>query len=129
MFCVITHMPRGPALADYPSECSRDPNTGLEGAAEGAGDLRMSGETAAVRYRKLEDPQSGTGRPHLHLEVPAIGHLAHAEARQRIGADRPEGAHVGEALSVNEADGGANDVAGEGLVGSHASLFAHAASA
>src|SRR6516225_11775895 len=124
MFCVITHMPRGPALADYPSECSRDPNTGLEGAAEGACDLRMSGETAAVRYGKLEDPAPGSGSPHLHFEVPAIGHLAHAEARQHIGADCPEGAHVCVPSPIDEADGGANDVAGEHLVGSHAPLFA-----
>src|SRR5208282_6701489 len=129
MFCVIAHVPRGPALAGYPSKCSRDPDPGFEGAAECARDLRTASETAAVRYRKLEDPQSGTGRPHLHLEVPAIGHLAHAEARQRIGADCPEGAHVCVARSISEADGGANDVTSEGLVGSHAALFAHAQSA
>src|SRR6516225_12133384 len=129
MFCVIAHVPREPALASDPGECSADPDAGFDGAAEGAGDLRMACKTTAVRHRKLKDPQSGTGCPHLHLEVPAIGHLAHAEARQRVGADRPEGAHVCVPGPTDEADGGADDIAGERLVGSHASLLTHAAGA
>src|SRR6516162_7879613 len=129
MFCVIAHIPRIATLAGDPGKCGKDPDTGIEGAAEGAGDLRIARAAAAVRYRKLEGPQSSSGRPHLHLEVPAIGHLAHAESHQRIGADRPESAHVGVSGPIEEADGGANDVAGERLVGSHASLFALAASA
>jgi len=29
--------------------------------------------------RQLEDAQSGAGGAHLHLQIPAIGRLAHAE--------------------------------------------------
>src|ERR1700751_4261279 len=125
MFCVIADVTRRPALAGYPCKCSRNPDAGFEGAAEGAGDLRMAGEAATMRHRKLEDPESGTRRPHLHLEVPAIGHLAHAEARQRIGADCAEGAHVCVSGPIDEADGGADDEAGERLVNSHASVLTH----
>ena len=62
-------------------------------------DFGFSGETAAVRHGHFEYSQLGARGPHLHLEVPAIGHFAHAELLQSVGADRSECAHVGEAHS------------------------------
>src|SRR5947207_8388530 len=120
MFCVIAHLPRGPALTGDPGKCCEDSNTGFEGAAEGAGDLRFAGETPTVRHLELENPEPSPGCPHLHFEVPAIGHLAHSEPRQRVGADCPEGAHVCIAHGVDKADCRANDETGERLMGSHA---------
>src|ERR1700738_4359604 len=129
MFCVIAYLLRGPVLTGHPGKCCEDPNTGFEGAAEGAGHLRFPGETPTVWHRELENPEPGPGCPHLHFEVPAIGHLAHPETRQRIGTDCPEGAHVCIAHGVDKADCGANDVAGERLMGSHSALLAHSTGA
>ena len=89
----------------------------------------MARKTTAARHRNFEDLEAGTRRPHLHLEVPAIGHLAHAEAFEHIGADRPEGAHVAVAHPVDEADHGSDDAAGEHLMDSHAPLLTRAACA
>src|SRR5215469_11167926 len=111
MFCVIAGIPRRAALPGDPGKSSYDPAAGVEGTSEGAGDFRMAGEAAAVRHRKLQNPKPGTSRPHLHFEVPAVCHLAHTKTPQRVGADRPKGAHVGVAPSIKKADDSSNDVA------------------
>src|ERR1700737_4514250 len=129
MFCVIAYLFRGPVLTGHPGKCCEDPNTGFEGAAEGTRNLRFAGETPTVWHRELKNPEPGPGCPHLHFEVPAIGHLAHPEPRQRVAADRPEGAHVRIAHGVDQADCRANDVTGERLMGSHAAALADTAGA
>ena len=59
--------------------------------------------TAAIRQRHLQNAQPGPRRLHLHLDVPAIGHLPHVEPRQRVAADRAEGAHVAVAHAIQRA--------------------------
>src|SRR6266851_5661390 len=112
-------------LAGDSGKGSEDPQTRLHAAAKGSGHLRMTGEAPAVRHRKLENPESRTCRPHLHFEVPAIGHLAHPKACQRAGANCPEGAHIGVAHPIGETDRGPDDAAGNRLVGSHVPLPAY----
>ncbi len=72
----------------------------LDAAAEISRDLGGAAAAAAIGDRNFENAQAGAGGAHLHLDVPAIGHLAHAEREQRIAADRPERAHVGVAHAV-----------------------------
>src|SRR5215472_1281820 len=108
MFCVIADTPPRESLAGDPGEGREDPDTGFEGTAEGAGDLRTTGQAPAVGHWKLEDPEPGAGRPHLHFEVPAVGHFVHIQPIQRIGADSPERAHIAIAHSVDETDGSAD---------------------
>ncbi len=98
------------------AKVARIRNPALMVPRTGTRDLGFPGEAAAVRHRELQDAQAGSRRPHLHLEVPAIRHLAHAEPPQRIGADRPECAHIGKAHAVNETDRSANGAAGERLM-------------
>src|ERR1700730_1174931 len=81
--------------------------------------LDFPAKAAAMRHGELQYAQAGARRPHLHFEIPAIGHLAHAEPPQRIGADRPESAHVGKAHPVKKTDRSANRAAGQRLMGSH----------
>src|SRR6516165_9721440 len=123
MFWVIARIPWVTVARDDPSKCGKDPDTGFDGTAEGPSDLRTTGQAPAVGHRKLDDPEPRAGRPHLHFEVPAVSHLTHAEPRQRIGADCPERAHIGIPHSTDEADGGADQTAGEQLVRSHAAFF------
>src|SRR5258707_423877 len=42
----------------------------------------------------LQDAQPRSRRSHLHLEIPAIGQLAHSKLHQRVAPDRTQGAHV-----------------------------------
>ena len=53
----------------------------LDCAAQIARDLRDAASAAAMRDRDLEDAQPGARRPHLHLEVPAVGHLRACRGR------------------------------------------------
>ena len=45
-------------------------------------------------------------RAHLHFEVPAVGHLAHAEAEQCVAADRAHRSHVGIAHAIEQRERG-----------------------
>ena len=70
--------------------------------------------------------------PHLHLEVPAVGLLAHAEAVERVAPDRAERRHVGEAHAVAQRgsagrrDARPGSAAGARLPGSRAPAQARA---
>src|SRR5438067_7480860 len=91
-----------------------------ERAAQIARDLRHSASAAAMSDRQLDYAQPGASRPHLHLKVPAVGCFAHAEAHQRIAADRPERAHVGVMNPVEQAHREADHPAGKELMNGHA---------
>src|SRR5215831_7609906 len=82
------------ALAGDAGESGEDSEPCFERAAEGPGNFGAAGEAAPVRHRQFQNPQPSPSGPHLHLEVPAIGHLPHVEALESIGADRSEGAHI-----------------------------------
>ena len=118
------------------SACGSDPGEGgddararADSAAQRAGDLRDAAEAAAIRHRHLDDAQPGAGGLHLHFDVPAIGHLAHVECRQRIAADGAVGAHVAVARAVQRAHAEARDLSGEHLMPVHRARIAHAAGA
>jgi len=68
-----------------------------------AGDLRGPAGAAMIGNRDLEDAQAGARRAHLHLDVPAIGHLVHAETEQKLAPNGAERAHVGVANAVEQA--------------------------
>ncbi len=70
------------------------------GAAERARDLGGAAAAAAIWHRHFENAQAGARRPHLHFDVPAIGHLAHVEAFEAVAADGAIGAHIGVAHAV-----------------------------
>ena len=55
-------------------------DAGANGAAEAARDLRAATGASMIRDRNFKNAQPRTGRAHLHLDVPAIGHFAHPEA-------------------------------------------------
>ena len=60
------------------------------------------------------------GRAHLHLQVPAIAHLAHAEPVQSRDAQRPQRTHIGVAHAASEADRSPDQVPSRNLVPPHA---------
>ena len=61
-------------------ESGYDYDTSAEGAAEAARDLRAAAGASMIRNRNFKNAQPGTGGSHLHLDVPAIAHLAHSKA-------------------------------------------------
>ena len=52
---------------------------------------------------------------HLHLDIPAIGHLAHAEALETVAANRAIGAHIGVADAIERSDAEPRQMPGETL--------------
>ena len=92
-----------------------------------ARDLGGAAAAAAIGHRNFEDAQAGAGGAHLHLDVPAIGHLAHAEREQRVAADRAERAHVGVAHAVEQPHAEPGEKARRELVPRHAAGLARAA--
>ena len=77
-----------------------DAPAGADAAAQRTGHFGTATRSAAIRHRQFQDPQPCPRRLHLHLDIPAIGRLAHVEARQRLATDRAEGAHVGVANAI-----------------------------
>ena len=69
------------------------------------------------------------GGAHLHLQVPAEGLLAHAEAFERVAPDGAERRHVREAHAVAQADQKPGEMAGEDLGRRQAARLARAAQA
>ena len=100
----------------------------LTRAGEVARYLRHPAGPPAMRHRQLDDAQPGPRRAHLHFQVPAVGHLAHAEAEQHVAADRAHRSHVGIAHAIKHTKRGADRVSGEQLMGVHAAPLAHSAS-
>src|SRR5215203_2142532 len=75
---------RTPHFESNAHESQQDAPTRLERPVEGARNFRDPAGSAAVCNRQLYHVQSRSCGAHLHLEVPAIGHLFHAEAEQHI---------------------------------------------
>src|SRR6516164_8616991 len=108
---------------------SADPQSSLDCSRQAAGNLRHAADATAMIHRDLENAQFGAGRPHLHFEVPTIGHLAHAEPKQRLAADRTKRAHVGKTSAVKQTQREAGSVAGNDLMRVHTAGFTAAAGA
>ena len=79
--------------------------------------------------RQLDDAQASPRRAHLHLKVPAIARLAHAEPDQRVAPYRAKRSHIGIADAIQEPQRGTDRIAGEDLVGAHAVRLAGTAGA
>src|SRR5215469_3334267 len=107
-------------LAGDAGESGENSEPCFERAAKSPGNFGAAGEAAPVRHRQFQNPQPSASGPHLHLEVPAIGHLAHVEAVENVGADCTESAHVAVFDAVQKTDRGADYSAGERLVKSNA---------
>jgi hypothetical protein len=114
-------------LRRHPREGGDDAAPRADGPGQAARDLRGAADPAAAGHRDLEHAQARPRRAHLHLEVPAVGELAHAQVQQRVAPDRAERAHVGVAHAVECLDHPAGEVARGDLVPSHAARLASAA--
>src|SRR5215469_6053184 len=68
----------------------------------------------------LEDAQPRPSGAHLHLEIPAVSHLAHAERIERLVTDGAKGAHVGVGNAVEQTSQRAGTVACHDLQRVHA---------
>src|SRR4029077_6929035 len=101
-----------------------DAQRGLERPLDGARYLGSASPTASMRDRHLEDAQPGTSCAHLHLEVPAVSHLAHAELFEGLAADGAEGAHVGIGNAVEQARQRAGTVSSRDLQRVHSAGLA-----
>src|SRR5438132_116463 len=77
--------------------------------------------------RQLDDAQASPRRAHLHLQVPAIARLTHAELDQRVAPYRAKRSHIGIADAIQQAQRPADRIPGEDLVGAHAVRLAGAA--
>src|SRR5262249_56741482 len=71
----------------------------------------------------------GASGAHLHLDIPAVALLAHAEREQRIAPDRTERAHVGVAHAIEQPHAPAGQVTRRELVPGDAAGLAPAACA
>ena len=112
-----------------PQQRRRDLRARAQAAAQGAGDLGLPGDPAPIGQRHLAHAQARARGAHLHLEVPAIGHLAQAERLEPVEADRAKRAHVGVAHAAEQPDRGTDQPSGKDLVGTHAARLARAARA
>src|SRR5487761_232793 len=74
---------------------SDDPQTRLHCAGPRAGYLRDPAGAPPMGDRYFQDTETCARGAHLHLQVPAIGHLAHPEAFQDVPANGAEWAHIG----------------------------------
>ena len=83
-----------------PSKGNNDPRRRSHGAAKRACNLGGATAATAVWHRQFENTQTGARRPHLHFDIPAVGHLAHVEAFEAVAADGAIGAHIGVAHAV-----------------------------
>ena len=104
-----------------------DAGGGFERGVEVAGYFGFATDAAAVVDGDLEDAELMLGCLDLHLEVPAVGELGHAELREGGAADGAEGAHVRIADALEEAKQEADKVGGEELRREHGSGLAAAA--
>ena len=71
-------------------------------------------------YGDFENTQSGTRSTHLHLEIPTIGLLTHAEPLKCIPPNRAKRTHVGVTNSVKESQNDAGAAPGKNLLEIHA---------
>src|SRR5215469_13027320 len=85
-----------------PRESEAEAQAGSQRTHDGTRYLGGAADAAAVRNGDLDDAQTGSRGAHLHLQVPAIGHLAHSEPVERLPSDRAEGAHVGISDAVEQ---------------------------
>ena len=115
------------ATDSYAEEDFEDAGGGFERGLEIAGDFGFAADAAAVVDGDLEDAEPMVRCLDLHLEVPAVGELGHAELREGGAADGAEGAHVRIADALEEAKEEADEVGGEELRGEHGSGLAAAA--
>src|SRR6266487_2564338 len=72
-------------------------------------------------YGDFENTQSGTRSTHLHLKIPTIGLLTHAEPLKCIPLNRAKRTHIGVTNAVKESQNDAGDAPGKNLLEIHAS--------
>ena len=91
--------------------------------------FELAAAAPAIGDRQFDDAKPGARHPHLHFQIPAVSHLAHAERQQGVAADGAERAHVGVAHAVEQFRQPAGKEPGEKLMRRHAAGFALAAGA
>src|SRR6185312_14635609 len=89
-------------LQGDPRESEAEAQRRLDRARNAPRDLGCAAEPPTISDGYLKDPQARTGGAHLHFEIPAIGHFAHAEPVERSAPDRAKGAHVGISNAVKK---------------------------
>src|SRR5260370_28646160 len=77
-----------------PAEGRQDAQARPQGPAQAAGYLRGAAGPAMIRNGYFENTQSALRGAHLHFDVPAIAHFAHAEIQQQLAPNGPKCAHV-----------------------------------
>jgi hypothetical protein len=91
--------------------------------------FRNAAPPAAMINRDFYDPTSGSGRAHLHFEIPSIGWLSHMEQAQTVDAHGAEWRHVGKAHAIGDAQEQAGEPASDDLLRRHATRLASTAQA
>ena len=74
--------------------------------------------------RNLQNPQSGSRRPHLHLEVPSKSRLPHVELVQGNASDCAERAHVRVVNAIQSGKQPTRQTTSNDLLSGHAARFA-----
>ena len=87
----------------------RDAPGCLDRACKRAGDLGRTALPTAVTHGHFQNAQLRTRRFHLHLKIPAIGHLGHVQLLERVASDGAERSHICVADSIENAHGPARD--------------------
>src|SRR5271170_5460948 len=75
-------------------EGGSDVARGTERSADRTRHLGSAADPAAVGHRHLENAKAHARSLHLHLDVPAVGGLAHAQAFETVTTNGAIGAHV-----------------------------------
>ena len=73
--------------------------------------------------RDFNDPHARRRDAHLHLQIPAVGHLRHAEPPQAIQPHRAHGRHIGESHPVDQTQQQIRDLARHDLLRRHAAAL------
>src|SRR5256885_6024350 len=101
-----------------------DAGAGDKCSAPRAGNFRFATSAPAMIYGNFEDPKLGARGFHLHLQIPAVCLLAHAEPFKRVSPDRAKRAHIGIADAIQNRHHPSGEAPCENLLNVHATWFA-----
>src|ERR1700730_6588911 len=110
-------------------EGSNDARPREKCAAQCATNLRWPAGSATMIHRHLENAQTRACGLHLHLQIPPVGLLTHAEPLEQVAPDRSKWTHIRVTNTVQYRQQPAGQSSGEQLLEIHASGLAFSARA
>src|SRR2546427_11888119 len=100
----------------HPRESRRDARGRFDRSEQASRDLGAAAAATMIVDGNLQDAQARGRGAHLHLDVPAIGPLAHSKPEQHLASNRTQGRHIGVAHAIKETNGQTGESAGGELM-------------